>query len=115
MRLDTIFYVGYYVPTNCSLYLQVERYSSGNSATTSENIDTDAEFVPTTSSERYFATKRELDNLMCDLGLKKPGAEPETSRLNESTLFGDVCTSTAYQNRCREFSVYFDVIEDLFY
>ena len=45
--------------------------------------DTDAEYAPSTSSEPYFSTKKELDNLIRDLGLTKSGAELLTSRLNE--------------------------------
>ena len=48
-------------------------------------------------------------------GLTKSRAELLTSRLNERNLLGDDCKSTAYRKRYLEFSVYFDVIEDLCY
>ena len=56
-----------------------------------------------------------MDDLIRDLGLTKSGAELLTSRLNEWNLLGNNCKSTAYRNRHLEFSVYFDVIEDLCY
>ena len=56
-----------------------------------------------------------MDDLIRDLVLTKSGAELLTSRLNEWNLLGDNCKSTAYKNRNLEFSVYFDVIEDLCY
>ncbi|CAK8678326.1 unnamed protein product [Clavelina lepadiformis] len=90
-------------------------YSSEDSATASENADTDAQYAPTTSSEPHFPTKKELDDLIRYLGLTKSGAELLTSRLNEWNLLGDDCKSTAYRNRHLEFSVYFDVIKDLCY
>ena len=80
-------------------------YFSADSSTT---IDTDAEYAPLTSLEPHFPTKKELDDLICDLGLTKSGAELSTSRLNEWNLLGDNCNSTAYRNRHLEFSVYFD-------
>ena len=86
-------------------------FSKGSSTTT----DTDAEYAPSTSSKSHFPTKKELDDLIRDLGLTKSGAELLTSRLNEWNLLGDDCKSTAYRNRHLEFSVYFDVIEDLCY
>ena len=94
-------------------------YFSEDSSTTTDtdakNADTDAECASSTSSESHFATKKELDDLIRDLGLTKSGAELLTSRLNEWNLLGDDCKSTAYRNRHLEFSVYFDVIEDLCY
>ena len=70
---------------------------------------------PTTSAEPHFPTKQELDDLIRGLGLTKFGAELLTSRLNEWNLLGNDCKSTAYRKRHLEFSVYFDVIEDLCY
>ena len=99
----------------CSLSFQVETYLSEDSTTASENSDIDAEYAPTTSAEPHFPTKQELDDLICDLGLTKSGAELLTSRLNEWNLLGNDCKSTAYRKRHLEFSVYFDVIEDLCY
>ena len=94
-------------------------YFSEDSSTTTDtdakNEDTDAEYTPSTSSESHFSAKKELDDLMRDLGLTKSGAELLTSRLNEWNLLGDDCKSTAYRNRHLEFSVCFDVIEDLCY
>ena len=94
-------------------------YFSEDSSTTTDtdakNADTDAECASSTSSESHFATKKELDDLIRGLGLTKSGAELLTSRLNEWNLLGDDCKSTAYRNRHLEFSVYFDVIEDLCY
>ena len=52
---------------------------------------------------------------MRDLRLTKSGAELLTSRRNEWNLLGDDCKSTACRKRHLEFSVYFDVIEDLYY
>ena len=99
----------------CSLLFQVETYLSEDSATASENSDIDAEYAPTTSAEPLFPIKQELDDLIRDLGLTKSKAELLTSRLNEWNLIGDDCKSTAYRKRHLEFSVYFDVIEDLCY
>ena len=87
-------------------------YFSKDSLTTT---DTDAEYASSTSSESHFPTKKELDDLIRDQVLTKSGAELLTFRLNESNLLGDDCKSTAYRNRHLEFSVYFDVIEDLCY
>ena len=62
-------------------------YFSENSSTTTDtdakNEDTDAEYASSTSSEPHFPTKKELNDLICDLGLMKFGAELLTSRLNE--------------------------------
>ena len=55
-------------------------YFSEDSSTTT---DTDAENASSTSSEPHFPIKKELDDLICDLGLTKFGAELLTSRLNE--------------------------------
>ena len=74
-----------------------------------------AEYAPTTSAEPHFPTKQELDDLIRDLGLTKSGAELIASRLNEWNLLGDDCKSTAYSKRHLEFSVHFDVIEELCY
>ena len=98
-----------------SLLFQVETDLSEHSATASENSDIDAEYAPTTSAEPHFSNKQELDDLIRDLGLTKSGAKLLTSRLNEWNLLGDDCKSTAYRKRHLEFSVYFDVIEDLCY
>ena len=87
-------------------------YFSEDSSTT---IDADAEYVPSTSSEPHFPTKKKLNDLIRDVGLTKSGAELSTSRLNEWNLLGDDCKSTAYRNRHLEISVYFDVIENLCY
>ena len=54
-----------------------------------------------------------MDDLIRDLSLTKFGAELLTSKLNEWNLLGDDCKSTAYRKRHLEFSVYFDIIEDL--
>ena len=99
----------------CSLSFQVETDLSEDSATASENSDIDAEYAPTTSAEHHFPTKQELDDLIRDLGLTKSGAELLTSRPNEKNLLGDDCKSTAYRKRHLEFSIYFDVIENLCY
>ena len=99
----------------CSLSFQVETYLSEDSATASENSDIEAEYAPTTSAEPHFPMKQELDDSICDLGLTKSGAELLTSRLNEWNLLGDDCKSIAYRKRHLEFSVCFDVIEDLCY
>ena len=56
-----------------------------------------------------------MDGLIRDLGLTKSGAELLTSRLSEKNLLGDDCKSTAYRKRHSEFSVYFDVTENLCY
>ena len=92
-------------------------YFSEDSSTTTdtENADTNAEYALSTSLKPHFPTKKELDDLIRDLGLTKFGAELLASRLNEWNLLGDDCKSTAYRNRHLEFSVYFDVIEDLCY
>ena len=45
----------------------------------------------------------------------KSGVELLTSMLNEWNLLGDDCKSTGYRNRHLQFSVYFDVVEDLCY
>ena len=87
-------------------------YFSEDSSTTT---DTDPEYASTTSSEPRFPTKKELDDLIHDLGLTKSVAKLLTSRLNEWNLLGNDCKSTAYRNRHLEFSVYFDVTEDLCY
>ena len=54
-------------------------YFSEDSSTTTDtdtkNADADAEYAPSTSSEPYFPTKKELDDLIRDLGLTKSGAE----------------------------------------
>ena len=89
--------------------------SSITTDTDAKNADTNAEYALSTSSESHFPTKKELDDLIRDLGLTKSGAELLTFRLNEWNLLGDDCKSTAYRNRHLEFSVYFDVIEDLCY
>ena len=92
-------------------------YFSEDLSTTTEtdakNADTDAEYAPLTSSKFHFSTKKELDDLIRDLGLTESGAELLTSRLNEWNLLDDDCKSTAYRNRHLEFSVYFNVIEEL--
>ena len=54
-------------------------YFSEDSSTT----DTDAEYAPSTSLEPHFPTKKELDDLIRDLGFTKSGAELVTFRLNE--------------------------------
>ena len=87
-------------------------YFSEDSSTTT---DTDAQYAPSTSSEPHFQTKKELDDLIRDLGLTKSGAELLTSKLNKWNLLGDYCKSTAYRNKHLEFSVYFDVIEGFCY
>ena len=56
-----------------------------------------------------------MNDLTRDLGDTKSGAELLTSRLNKWNLLGDDCKSTAYRKRHLEFSVYFDVIQDLCY
>ena len=99
----------------CSLSFQVETYLSEDSATASENSDIDAEYVATTSAEPHFPTKQEWNDLIRDLGLSKSGVELLTSRLNEWNLLGDDCKSTADRKKHLEFSVYFNVIEDLCY
>ena len=71
-------------------------YFSEDSSTTT---DTDAEYASSISSEPHFPTKKELDDLIHDLGLTKSGAELLASRLNEWNLLGDDCKSTAYRNR----------------
>ena len=86
-------------------------FSEDSSSTT----DTDAKYAPSTSSEPHFPTKKELDNLIHNLGFTKSGAELLTSKLNEWNLLGNNCKSTDYRNRHLEFSVCFDVIEDLCY
>ena len=62
-------------------------YFSKDSSTTTDtdakNADIDAEYAPSTSSETHFPTKKELDDLICNLGLTKSGTELLTSRLNE--------------------------------
>ena len=70
-------------------------YFSENSSTTTDakNADTDAEYAPSTSLESHFPTKKELDDLIRNLGLMKSGAELLTSRLNEWNLLGDDCKS----------------------
>ena len=87
-------------------------YFSEDSSTTT---DIDAEYASSISSEPHFPTKKELDDLIRDLGLTKSGAELSTSRLTEWNLLGDNCKSTAYRNGNLKFSVYFDVIENLCY
>ena len=99
----------------CSLSFQVETDLSEDSATASENLDIDTEHALTTSAEPHFPTKQELDDLIRDLSLTKSGAKLLTSTLNEWNLLGDECKSTAYRKRHLEFSVYFDVVEDLCY
>ena len=59
----------------CSLSFQIETYLSEDSATASENSDTDAEYAPTTSAEPHFPTKQELDDFIRNLGLTKSRAE----------------------------------------
>ena len=88
---------------------------SEDSATTSENADTDVEYEPTTSLESHFSTKKELYDLIRDLGQTKSEVELLTSRLIEWNLLGDDCKSTAYRKRHLEFSVYFHVFENLCY
>ena len=56
-----------------------------------------------------------MDDLIRNLSLTKSGAELLPSRLNEWNLLGNDCKSTAYRKRHLEFSLYFDVIEDLCY
>ena len=56
-----------------------------------------------------------MDDLIRNLCLTKSEAELSTSRPNEWNLLGDDCKSTAYRNRHLDFSVYFDVTEDLCY
>ena len=62
-------------------------YFSKDSSTTTDadakNADTDAEYASSTSSEPHFPTKKELDDLIRDLGLTKFGVELLTSRLNK--------------------------------
>ena len=67
-------------------------YLSEDSSTTT---DTDAEYASSTSSEPHFPTKKELDDLIRDLGLTKFGAELLISRLKEWNLLGDDCKSNA--------------------
>ena len=86
-------------------------FSEDSSTTT----DTDVKYAPSTSSESHFSFKKELDDLIHNLGIMKSGAELLTSRLNEWNLLGNDCKSTAYRNRHLEFSVCFDVIEELCY
>ena len=99
----------------CFLSFQVKTYLNEDSATARENSDIDVEYAPTTSAESHFPTKQKLDDLIRDLGLTKSGAELLTSRLNEWNLLSDDCKSTAYRKSHSEFSVYFDVIENLCY
>ena len=74
-------------------------YFSEDSSTTTdidaENADTNAEYAPSASLEPRFPTKKELDDLIRDLGLTKSGAELLTFRLNEWNLLGDDCKNTA--------------------
>ena len=62
-------------------------YFSEDLSTTTDadakNADTDAEYASSTSSEPHFPIKKELDDLIRDLGLTKFGAELLTSRLNK--------------------------------
>ena len=97
----------------CSLLFHVETYLSEESATASESSDIEAEYALRTSTEPHFPSKQELNDLIRDLGLTKSGAELLKSRLNKWNLLGDDCKSTAYSKGHLEFSVYFDVIEDL--
>ena len=99
----------------CSLSFQVGTSFREDSPTPSENSDIDADYALKTSAEPHFPTKQQLGDLIGDLGLTKSGAELLTYRLNEWNLLGDDCKSTAYRKRHLEFSVYFDVIEDLCY
>ena len=45
--------------------------SSTTTDTDAENADTDAKYASSTSSEPHFPTKKELDDLICDLGLNE--------------------------------------------
>ena len=54
---------------------QAEIYISEDSATTSENADTDVECAPKTSSGSHFPTKNEWDDFIGDLSLTKSGAK----------------------------------------
>ena len=65
--------------------------------------------------QNFIFQLKKLDDLTRNLGLTKSGVELLTSRLNEWTLLGDDCKSTAYRNRHLEFFIYFDVTEDLCY
>ena len=81
----------------------------------SENSVIDAEYAPTTSAKPHFPTKQDLNDVIGDIGLTKSGAQLLPSRLNEWNLIDDDYRCTAYRKRHLEFSVYFDVIEDLCY
>ena len=78
-----------------SLSFQIGTYLSEDSATASENSDTDAEYAATTSAEPHFLSIKEVDDLIRDLDFIKSGAELLTSRLNEWNLLGNDCKSTA--------------------
>ena len=56
-----------------------------------------------------------MDDLICDLSLTKSGVELLITKLNEWNLLGDDCKSNANRKRHLEFSVYFDVFEDICY
>ena len=73
--------------STCYLSFQVEMYFSEDSSTTTDtdakNADTDVKYTTSISLEPHFPTKKELNDLIHDLGLTKSGAELVTFRLNE--------------------------------
>ncbi|KAI6651196.1 hypothetical protein LOD99_5547 [Oopsacas minuta] len=81
----------------------------------SETSDAEEEYLQSTSADRHYPSKRELDDLIRDLQLTKSAAELLTSRLSEWNLARDDCKITAYRKRRLDYSVYFDVIQDLCY
>ena len=68
--------------STCSLSFQVKMYFCEESTTTSKNVDNDAEYAPTASSEPHFSTKKELDDLTRHVGLTKSVAVLLTSITN---------------------------------
>ncbi|KAI6646990.1 hypothetical protein LOD99_8989 [Oopsacas minuta] len=81
----------------------------------SETSDAEEEYLQSTSADRHYPSKRELDDLIRDLQLTKSAVELLTSRLSEWNLLRDDCKITAYRKRHLDYSVYFDVIQDLCY
>ncbi|KAI6659861.1 hypothetical protein LOD99_14201 [Oopsacas minuta] len=65
----------------------------------SETSDAEEEYLQSTSADRHYPSKRELDDLIRDLQLTKSAAELLRSRLSEWNLLRDDCKIAAYRKR----------------
>ncbi|KAI6646139.1 hypothetical protein LOD99_9490 [Oopsacas minuta] len=105
----------YFCMINTAKYRKLEFNAECEDLISSETSDAEEEYPQSTSANRHYPPKRELDDLIRDLQLTKFAAELLTSRLSEWNLLRDDCKITAYRKRHLDYSVYFDVIQGLCY